>query len=67
MKILKRGNRNQYSPPVFGENTRKCPVCGCLFVYSDNEVRLTCEEYSDSLGDMYRIIDCPWCSKELMA
>lgn len=59
MKILKRGNRNQYNPLEVETHIHECPICGCLFEYSDNEIKLICEEW--------RVIDCPWCSEELMA
>lgn len=63
MKILKRGNRNQYNPPEIETHTHECPICGCLFEYLDVEVRKAC---ADSLENMYNVVDCPWCGEELI-
>lgn len=66
MKILKRGNRNQYNPPEIETHTHECPICGCLFEYLDVEVRKACYWWSDSLGNMHDVVDCPWCGEELI-
>lgn len=61
MKKIIKASPN-HGVPVY---ERECPVCGCVFEFTQDEVA---EEYSDPRdGSRYWSVECPDCKKTYTA